>query len=380
MYIKQMNGDQLAEYGKLNMTLDEVKAEFEKQSLDSIKNVLDQQYISDMGITDEMIIEKQNQYMVNGDYKEEVNYDLNISNINTVSLDNNIILALVNATLNEKDFNMLVKLDFSNNAYSLFLQDFIEKYGYNESMTAEQININNQSITDNGYNKLMNFTVSDDYVMTEYFSDFRMKMLQNPERAYELLNEEYRNAKFGNYEEFQKYVSDKRQEIESASIQEYTVEEYDGVKKYVCIDQNNKYYIFNQNTLYSYDVFLDTYTIDLPEFTEQYSKANSSEKAGLNVQKVLDSLNDKDYKYAYGKLDETFKQNNFKTLKDFEDYWNKILHEQNNITFTNYQDSGDLHIYTVTIKDKNNEASQAITKNFIVKLTDGTNFVMSFNV
>lgn len=375
-----MNGDQLAEYGKLNMTLDEVKAEFEKQSLDSIKNVLDQQYISDMGITDEMIIEKQNQYMVNGDYKEEVNYDLNISNINTVSLDNNIILALVNATLNEKDFNMLVKLDFSNNAYSLFLQDFIEKYGYNESMTAEQININNQSITDNGYNKLMNFTVSDDYVMTEYFSDFRMKMLQNPERAYELLNEEYRNAKFGNYEEFQKYVSDKRQEIESASIQEYTVEEYDGVKKYVCIDQNNKYYIFNQNTLYSYDVFLDTYTIDLPEFTEQYSKANSSEKAGLNVQKVLDSLNDKDYKYAYGKLDETFKQNNFKTLKDFEDYWNKILHEQNNITFTNYQDSGDLHIYTVTIKDKNNEASQAITKNFIVKLTDGTNFVMSFNV
>src|SRR5690625_4341902 len=114
MYTKQMNGDQLAEYEKLNMTLDEVKAEFEKQSLDSIKNVLDKQYISDMGITDEMIIEKQNQYMINGDYQEEVNYDLNIRNINTVSLDDNIILALVNATLNEKDFNVLVKLDFNN--------------------------------------------------------------------------------------------------------------------------------------------------------------------------------------------------------------------------------------------------------------------------
>ena len=130
----------------------------------------------------------------------------------------------------------------------------------------------------------------------------------------------------------------------------------------------------------NYTVLLDTYTIDIPEFTEKYNKSNNSEKAGMNVQKILDSLNDKDYKYAYSKLDETFKQNNFKTLEEFTTYWNKNTYEHNTMTFDNYQNSGDLHIYTVTIKDKDNEASPAITKNFIVKLTEGTDFVMSFNI
>ena len=37
-------------------------------------------------------------------------------------------------------------------------------------------------------------------------------------------------------------------------------------------------------------------------------------------------------------------------------------------------------MYDVTFKDKNNENSEPITKTFIIKLLEGTDFVMSFNV
>lgn len=379
-YIQQINGDQYIEYGKLNITFDEAKEQFTSEAITTIKNILDYKYITELNITDEKIIEEQKKYLINGSYKEQVIYNLDIKDIFTVKLNNNIVLAMINATLNKNEFNVIIKLDFDNEAYSIFLQDYIEKYGYSDNMSLSQINISSDAIKNNGYNKFMNVTVTDEYVITQYFSEYRMKMLQNIEKAYELLDEEYKTAKFGSIAEFQKYVSDKKQTIEIASIQGYQVNKYDDYTQYVCIDQYGRYYIFNEYSVMNYNVILDTYTIDIPEFTEKYNKSNDAEKAGMNVQKILDSLNDKDYKYAYGKLDETFKQNNFKTLEEFTNYWNKNTYEYNTMTFDNYQNSGDLHMYTVTIKDKNNEASPAITKTFIVKLTEGTDFVMSFNV
>ena len=50
------------------------------------------------------------------------------------------------------------------------------------------------------------------------------------------------------------------------------------------------------------------------------------------------------------------------------------------VTYGKYQTSGNLNVYEVNIKEKNNENSNTITKNFIMQLGEGTDFVMSFNV
>lgn len=49
----------------------------------------------------------------------------------------------------------------------------------------------------------------------------------------------------------------------------------------------------------NFTVILDTYTIDLPEFTEKYTKASDEEKVLLNIQKGFTAINDKDYRYVY---------------------------------------------------------------------------------
>ena len=160
----------------------------------------------------------------------------------------------------------------------------------------------------------------------------------------------------------------------------YQINEYENYTQYVCKDQNENYYIFNETGIMDYTVILDTYTIDLPQFIEKYNNSTDAEKVLLNIQKVFEAINHGDYGYVYDKLDNEFKQNNFPTETEFENYIKQNLYENNSISYGKYKTSGDLHIYDINIKNKDDENSITKTKNIIMRLEEGTDFVMSFNV
>lgn len=128
-----------------------------------------------------------------------------------------------------------------------------------------------------------------------------------------------------------------------------------------------------------FKMILDTYTIDLPQFIEKYNQANDETKVALNLQKVFEAINDEDYNYVYNKLDDTFKQNNFPTLESFEEYVKNNFYSKNTITKANYTMENDMYVYGLNISNADNE-NEFITKEFIVKLEEETDFVMSFNI
>ena len=270
---------------------------------------------------------------------------------------------------------LIVNLDLNNGSFSIEPIAEVDSI-QNVDLGTEEL----QTIEQNSDNSVDYISANEQYVSNDYLDTFKKMMLSNPEEAFNRLDAEYREKRFTDLAGFTEYITENRNTILTITLQQYQTNNFDDYTQYVAIDQYGNYYVFNERDVMDYSVLLDTYTVDLPQFTEAYSSSSDEDKGLLNINKVTEAMNRRDYNFIYSKLDETFKQNNFKTLKDFKDYWNKTLFEQNDIQVTGYQDSGDLHIYTVTIKDKNNEASQAITKNFIVKLTDGTNFVMSFNV
>lgn len=270
---------------------------------------------------------------------------------------------------------LIVNLDLNNNTFSIEPIAEVDNI-QNVDLGTEEL----QPIKQNADNTVDYITANEQYVSNDYLDTFKKMMLSKPEAAFSRLDEEYREKRFTDLEGFIKYINKNRNTILTITLHQYQSNNFDGYTQYVCIDQYGNYYIFNEKDVMNYSVMLDTYTVDIPQFTETYNSSSDADKGLLNINKVTEAMNKRDYNFIYSKLDETFKHNNFKTLEDFEDYWNKNLYEQNDIQVTGYQNSGDLHIYTVTIKDKNNASSQAITKNFIVKLTDGTNFVMSFNV
>lgn len=300
----------------------------------------------------------------------------------------------------------IVNLDLSSNAFSIIP---IDKSEYDRKISEPvKANDNQEDTVEKNDNNLIPQKYYEEAdIIDIYLQDYIELALFNPEMAYQTINEDYRIKKFETYQEYEEYIAEKREELETmcksirkqytdfetyqeyeeyyrqvskTDIKQYKVEEINGKKRYICIAGNDRYYIFDINSIMDYTVILDTYTVDLPEFTEQYNSANDSEKAGLNLQKVVDALNDKDYKYVYNKLDETFKENNFPDLGKFKQYVEDNLYTSIEAEFSDYKNSGNIHMYDVSFKNKKDQNDTPITKTFIIKLLDGTDFTMSFNV
>ena len=300
----------------------------------------------------------------------------------------------------------IVNLDLSSNAFSIIP---IDKSEYDRKISEPvKANDNQEDTVEKNDNNLIPQKYYEEAdIIDIYLQDYIELALFNPEMAYQTINEDYRIKKFETYQEYEEYIAEKREELETmcksirkqytdfetyqeyeeyyrqvskTDIKQYKVEEINGKKRYICIAGNDRYYIFDINSIMDYTVILDTYTVDLPEFTEQYNSANDSEKAGLNLQKVVDALNDKDYKYVYNKLDETFKENNFPDLDKFKQYVEDNIYTSIEAEFSDYKNSGNIHMYDVSFKNKKDQNDTPITKTFIIKLLDGTDFTMSFNV
>ena len=166
----------------------------------------------------------------------------------------------------------------------------------------------------------------------------------------------------------------------SIKVSKYDVNKEDDYTQYVCIDSFENNYIFKATSAMKYTVILDTYTIDIPEFTEKYAKANTQEKVILNLNKFMLSLNNKDYKYAYSILANSFKQANFPSLEEFENYAKQTFFDHNAFEYVSYDSNGDTYYtYAVTISDSTGQSIDTVTKTFIIQLNEGTDFVLSFN-
>lgn len=234
---------------------------------------------------------------------------------------------------------------------------------------------NNNTLENKIKNENIEVTPSENDIALQYFSDYKTKLLDDTKGAYELLDSEYRTKKYKDYEIFEKFVEENRNEISNLTMDSYQVSEHNGKKKYICTDKNGKYYIFIEEKYLSYKVVLDTYTIDFSETLEKYQKSDNRVKVGMNLQKVIDAVNNGDDSYLYNKLDDTFKQNNFPSEQDFKTYFNQNFADKQ-LSFNTPKTNGGLYIATVTVQSK----EETTSKDFIMKLLSGNNFVMSFNI
>ena len=372
-YMKQIHGDEYVDASSLQTTTTQIATVMQEDGIEALKGILDEGYLKDE--TDNSLIKMQDDYKQDGTYTKQVNYNLNIDNMYQCGLASNISIVLVEAKLNNAELNLLVKLDSTNNTYSLFLNDYITKNNYTKHMSIKSINISKNKIQKNNYNNDVKVEGTEKDVVIQYFSDYRMKMLNDTKIAYQKLDSEYAEKKFGQYSNFESYVNNNKNNIIVASIDKYQVVENKNGKEYVCVDEKGKYYIFMEEEIGKYSVVLDTYTIDLPEFLEKYNSANDKVKVGLNIQKIFDAINNEDYEYVYNKLDTTFKQTNFKAVQDFANYSIQNF-KGKQLTYGDCQQQGSLYIFDITVSDGVNKSNKRV----IMQLKDGTDFVMSFNV
>lgn len=361
-------------YYNANETL---KQEAQKQNAEAIYDMLDSKYISEKAITKDNILTK---------LEKIKSSTVNITNMYVSEKTTNMSVYIVQGTLINNttkeisQFQMIVKVDSLNRTFSIIPQDYV-KENYNNLQVGGNIDIEVQeNIEKNTNNKYIFNPISDQTYVTDLFNQYKNEALYTPKLAYNKLDEEYRNKRFGTLQKFEEYIKSNSKKYATLRIVKYQKTVTDNYIQYVCIDNNGNYYIFKENSVMNCTLILDTYTIDLPEFIQKYNNVEENEKILLNIQKIFEAINSGDYQYVYGKLDSTFKSKYFTTLEQFEKYIKENWYSYNKISYEKYQKNGDIYLYNIQITDGENTKVEKINKKIVMKLLEGTDFVMSFNV
>lgn len=368
---------------------------YEEEKEDNIGSRYDEVDISEvLGITSE---QEKNQVIYNvleKKYIQDNNINLNNINEHIIEIGKDITFKTIyineaqgekvskysvygkvqdkNSQDKEKDIYMIVNLDTINATFSI--HPFKEENDMKKILLEKDI----EQIERNDNNIYTYIRMKTEDVIRKYIDDYKDKVLNDIEGAFDAIQKDYREVRFSSLLEFEEYIEDNKQKLLKITPTKYKMDETDDYTQYTILDQNDDYYIFRETAIMEYCIILDTYTIDLPEFLEKYNTASEQEKVAMNINKFIEAINAKDYAYAYSKIADSFKENYFKTQKSFEDYIKTHFYERNTITFNNFKNQANTYIYTTIITDK--ATNQRKEQNFIVRLKEGTDFEMSFEV
>lgn len=353
---------------------------------------LNENYIKDNDIHENNILTVLEKYEDYNTYRTAEMYEIANYNITTY---------YVKARIDHKNIYFIVHLDVNNQTFDI--EPITEEnYQKREQMTSSSM----KSITNKVYNYYVYKDLNDEVTSKLYFADYIKTMLTDSEEAYQLLDEEYKEKRFSSVDEFNTYIQNNQNRFnisfqfednsseyenfneyyefisknENFGLRNYSVEQFGDYTRYICVDGFNNYYIFFVTYPGTYTAMLDFYTIDMDEFTEKYNTSTNDVKVGMNVQKVIQAINAKDYQYIYNKLDETFRNTNYSSINMLEEYIKNNLFDTNEAEYTNFYQEGDAYIYQVNMKDAQNPDTNQRTMTIIMNLKDETDFVMSFSI
>lgn len=356
--------------------VDDVYKNQKEKDKEALYNMLDEEYINYKNITKDNISE-----MVE-EVKDSV---ININQMYVSKQNTNVNVYIVQGRMRENksgkisNFELMLKLDALNKTFSVYLEDYLDK-NYKDLKLGNELNIHvGESVEKNDTNLYDYSIIDDETYVTDLLNKYKEEILFDLESAYNHLNKEYKEKRFENFNEFRDFAKDNVQKNITMKVDKYQKNTYDNYTEYICVDENKNYYIFNENSIMNYEMILDTYTINLPEFNEKYDQGDEQVKVGMNIKRIIDAINKKDYKYVYNKLDETFKNNKFGNFSTFEEFIKENSFNNNKINYKEFKNIDGIYTYSLEMIDTEN--SQDI-KNYtiIMKLIENRDFVMSLEI
>ncbi len=272
---------------------------------------------------------------------------------------------------NIKDYYCGVLFDYKNMTYAIINGNSIEE------INAINSNYNIEKNEDNEYSF---YNESDENICREILNNIKFNIKYNPEEIYNSLNEEYRLKRFKDKEDYYKYVENIQENLSKGSFIKYE-SSYEGKSKvYRIINQYNMNIIIKQNSIIDFNIMLDNYTILDNNYISKYNSLDNESKAHTNVDLFIRMINTKDYERAYEKLNSTFRDNNFGSVENFENYINSNFYNYGILSVERVEQRGDVYVVETRIYNDASVQATSINKDFIVKLNDGTNFELSFNI
>lgn len=299
---------------------------------------------------------------------------INMKGISTGNIKSYVVqgMALTFEYEIKEEFNIIVNIDYNNRTFSI---EPTSKE-YEDINTASEIN----SIKENENNKYATTGINTENIVKDYMNNLKRMMLSRPELVYERLDEEYKNKRFGTLDKFKEYIEKNTEEIKSIYIDKYLVNNFEDYTQYVGTDKYNNMYVFNEKEPLNYTILLDTYTINSDKFKKTYDESDNKYRVKINVNKWIKMLNNRDYENAYKCLDETFKNNNFPTEEEFENYMREKFPLHYKLSVGQTEEVNGIYKQRIILEDITGASSEKIENTIIMQLKEDYEFVMSFEI
>ncbi len=144
-----------------------------------------------------------------------------------------------------------------------FIRDYrASKTLYQSRMDDEYISIPKTY----GVNEYVIVDVSNDTLVKNYFSNFKSIVQKDIDKSYLKLNEEYRNKRFSNIDDYKNYI--RGLDLNSAKPVKYNVISDGEYKIYIVYDNRNNFYAFKVKGVMQYTLYLDDYTVEIRWYGE----------------------------------------------------------------------------------------------------------------
>lgn len=304
----------------------------------------------------------QETYSINKVYEKKIN-----SNINAY-------LVYGEFSKSKTEYLFMILHDNKSNAYEAYLDDYI-KSNYNlDKMNS--LNINKDTIIKNKYNDAKKYTEEEanEKIVQRYFLITKTKLESNPEEIYNNLYSQYKKE-FENLESFKNFA--KRAKF--SKFKEYRIVDKNTHSEIICKDELGNCIVFKERAVMNYSIILDPYRIDLDVLTSEYDTSDEN-RILLNIQRITQMINMKDYDELYEKLNGVYIANNFSNIEDFNKYINNNFYKRNKIEYiTAEEHENGYYIIRVFIINADKESERKLG-NIIMNLNEGANFEISFTL
>ena len=261
------------------------------------------------------------------------------------------------------------------------LSDYVKDKNYTYDMKITEEEFSHDLIEKNDHNTFKYINISDQYIVETYLKDYKETMFSDIEKAYSLLNEEYKNKRFKTLEDFKKYVNVNKTELQKIEIDSYLKNTYKDYTEYVGKDQYGNVYVFESFHIMDYKVQLDDYTLPDEELDKQYMTLTTQEKVVNNVNKWIKMLNYRDYESAFNVLDETFRTENFgNDVSEFEQYMREKFPDHYKFDQVKYMQEAGISEQQITLSPISGDLESQIQETIYMQLGKDLDFVMSFNI
>lgn len=129
-------------------------------------------------------------------------------------------------------------------------------------------NVFNETVEDYNYlkkyssNEYVPVYVTEEDMVKKYLNDYKNNMLTDVEEAYNSLNKEYREKRFGSLDKYKEYVNNFiTMSTYSMEVDKYSVSSMSGDKVFNIYDKSGNQYIIREKSIMNYEVYLDEYSV-----------------------------------------------------------------------------------------------------------------------